>query len=250
MKCESCGSDINPQWAHAIEKNICPFCGSSIMDEHLKSLFSTLRNTMKQLENYGEQLNDWMFSNYNYIKTDSPNLVDFVPEDLLKNAKKTAFAGEKKLIKVKNDDGTEQEVIVEKIQSDEKTAEYLKRAGVIRNSDKVSVEEKNDRLKKLAQQIRKEGISTEVENFVSYTGDEEVDPEAVMQMQAELDGGLIGADSSEDGEEILGLDVVMQMAGSGGKGNQKDLMKLKRLEANVKNSQVKFKSGNGGFSRS
>jgi len=46
MRCISCTTEINPQWKHAIDMNVCPFCGKHIMEEHLKNLFAALSSTM------------------------------------------------------------------------------------------------------------------------------------------------------------------------------------------------------------
>src|ERR1700677_4568820 len=88
MECISCKLEINPQWAHAIDMNICPYCGKPIMDEHLKNLFATLRATMEHLQTYPDQLNDWMLSNHNYIKTDSDKLITYVSKDIIADLKK------------------------------------------------------------------------------------------------------------------------------------------------------------------
>jgi hypothetical protein len=133
MKCVSCETEINPKWRHAINQNICPFCGQSIMEELLKSLLSTLQDAMEKLQAYPDQLNDWLLSNYNFIKTDSPNLKTYLPKEVLKDMKKEydgeEFEKKRTTIKVKTDQG-EEEVVTEKIQSDSKTASFFERAEV------------------------------------------------------------------------------------------------------------------------
>jgi Zn-finger nucleic acid-binding protein len=142
MKCISCEIEIDPKWRHAIEINVCPNCGNHVVEELLKSLLSTLRETMEKLQAYPAQLDDWLLSNHNYIKTDSANLIDYVPEDDLKKlafkeVKKeidnSDFDKKKKIVKVKTDRG-EEDVLVEKIQSDTKTAEFFERAELIKRS--------------------------------------------------------------------------------------------------------------------
>jgi hypothetical protein len=136
MKCISCETEINPKWKHALEQNICPYCGGSIMEELLKGLLSLLQDTMQKMQEYPDQLNDWMLSNYNYIKTDSLDLITYVPKEALKEVKKEFdadnFDRKKKTIKVKVDDGKEVEVETEKIQSDSKTAGFFERAEIIK----------------------------------------------------------------------------------------------------------------------
>jgi len=40
MRCVSCETEIDPKWAHAINNNICPYCGKIILEEHLKNIHS------------------------------------------------------------------------------------------------------------------------------------------------------------------------------------------------------------------
>jgi hypothetical protein len=135
MKCISCESEINPRFKHAIEQNICPFCGGSIMEELLKSLLISLQDTMAKMQEYPDQLNDWLLSNHNYIKTDSPDLIAYVPKEALREMKKEAdgqeFDRKKRVIKVKTENG-EEEVVTEKVQSDSKTAGFFERAQLIK----------------------------------------------------------------------------------------------------------------------
>jgi hypothetical protein len=139
MKCISCEIEVNPKWKHAIDRNICPFCGQSIMEELLKGLLSTLQDTMEKLQSYSDQVDDWLLSNYNYVKTDDPALVSYVPQEVLKELLKALrkdldqddFERKKTTIKVKIDD-EEKEVVTEKIQSNSRTAGFFERAEIIK----------------------------------------------------------------------------------------------------------------------
>lgn len=135
MKCITCEAEINPKFKHAIEQNACPFCGGSIMEELLKSLLISLQDTMQKLQAYPDQLSDWLLSNYSYIKTDSVDIIDYVPQEALRELKKELddedFDRKKKIIKVRTDRG-EEEVVTEKIQSDSKTASFFERAELIK----------------------------------------------------------------------------------------------------------------------
>jgi Zn-finger nucleic acid-binding protein len=146
MKCLSCQANIDPKWHHAIEINVCPYCGNPVMEQLLKELLSTLQDTMEKLQSYPDQLGDWLLSNYDYIKTDNPNLKNYVPQEILKNMKKELddndFDRNKKTIKVKTDRG-EEDVLVEKIQSDSKTASFFERAEIIKRD--ASNEDGDDR---------------------------------------------------------------------------------------------------------
>src|SRR5579859_83431 len=132
MRCLSCTIEIDPKWKHAIENNICPFCGSSIIENELKNLLSILHQALDDLHRlkYSEQLDDWMLSNFNYIKTTSPQLIDYVPKEVLKNLKKfhddKDFEKKKFIVKVKNEQGIEEEISAEKIHSDEQVNSFYK----------------------------------------------------------------------------------------------------------------------------
>ena len=274
MKCISCQIEINPQWTHAIDMNVCPFCGKHIMEEHLKNLFSSLRETMDNLHDYPEQLNDWMLSNHNYIKTDSPQLPIYLPKEYVKELKKVENDKEfqekkdkKFIVKVQTEDG-EREAVAEKIQSEEKTSDFFKRAEVVKpNLDGFkSPAEKTQHLKSLAQQIKRAGSpslnAAGTNEMISPEMMENADPEAVAEFQSLLSSGEVISSLSEgdNGDEVP--DFIMSAnnaiaAGRGGNGNSnnKDLMKLRELQSRINNSRRNFEDGSnrggkgGGFSR-
>lgn len=268
MKCISCSVEINPKWTHAIDMNVCPFCGKHIMEEHLKNLFATLRNTMASLSEYQDQLNDWMLSNHDYIKTNSPRLIEFIPKEFLekkKDVKRESDNSEDKkfVVKVKNEDGSEDEIVAEKIQSEETTNEFFKRAEAIKpNIDGFqSTAQKNQHLKKLAQQIKRAGsssIGTQGETtIIPPEMMENADPEAVAEFESILDSDNISSSlvSGNTDDEIP--DVVLRMAngarGNTGKNNA-DLLKIQQQQERLRNSRENFESGaargKNGFSRS
>ncbi len=283
MKCISCEGEINPQWAHAIDMNVCPFCGKHIMEEHLKNLLGTLRETMEQMSGYQAQLDDWMLSNHNYIKTDSPDIAKYMPKDIIKEIKKAQdekdFQERKKFtVKVKTDNGVE-EVQAEKIQDEEKTNEFFKRAEVIKPINPEnhgstitaanafqSPAEKTSYLKKIAQQIKKAGAQGLGEDGNSITIPAammaEADPEAVAEFQSLISGEEIVSslpDTSDDDvpAHILQANMALAKSKGGGSGtNPADLLKLQQMHERVKNSRENFESGanrggkGGGFSRS
>jgi Zn-finger nucleic acid-binding protein len=275
MKCTSCEIEINPQWKHAVEINVCPFCGKHIMEEHLKNLFVSLRETMDSLASYQDQLNDWMLSNHNYIKTDSPNIGMYMPKDLVKELKKAQdeqdfLARKQSIVKVKTETG-EEDVLVEKIQSEEKTNEFFKRAEVIKspapaqgapvaNASFQSPAEKTQHFKKVVQQIKKAGTTAinqdGAADMISPEMMENADPEAVAEFESLLSGNEIASSlPTTDDDEIPS--VVLAMANKG-KGNSAssaaDLLKLQQMQERVRSSKENFESGvnrgKGGFSRS
>lgn len=72
MKCKSCREDVPPKFIHAISVNICPLCGSEIMDTKLQTILNDLKNTMDSAKEYSEQVEDWLQSNYS-LKKINPN---------------------------------------------------------------------------------------------------------------------------------------------------------------------------------
>jgi hypothetical protein len=275
MKCISCEVDINPKWKYAIDKNICPFCGSNIMEEHLKNLLSSLADVMDKLQQYPAQLNDWLLSNYNFIKTDSDKLIEFLPkEDLNKYVEEVTVSEKLKefedrkdkkfTVKVKTDAG-EQEVEAEKIQEEERTNEFFKRAEAVKpNIDGFrSTAEKTEHLKRLALQIKRAGSTSIVDEsgeneYISPEMLEDADPEAVAEMGSLFSGNEISSSLNNSlGDEDEIPSVVLNMAnsakGSRHTSNPADMIKLQQLQNRLQDSRRNFESGNargkGGFSR-
>jgi hypothetical protein len=282
MKCLSCEIEINPQWAHAIEQNICPFCGKAIMDEHLKNLLSNLRDTMEQLQTYQQQLDDWMLSNHNYIKTSSPDIINYLPKEALKDLRKVQddrdFQEKKKFtVKVQTENGV-QEIQAEKIQSEEKTNEFFKRAEVARTANPnapkgpdvsptfTSAAEKTAHLKEMAKQIKKAG-STGINAdggsmMISAEMMENADPEAINEYHQMISGGEIASSLSDVGDDDVPAGVLaanQALAAKRGGGNASsaaDLLKLQQMQDRDNKSRADFESGanrgskGGGFSRS
>jgi wobble nucleotide-excising tRNase len=254
----SCEAEINPKWKYAIDSNICPFCGQCVMAEELKQLFSSLSETMSELQHYSSHLEDWMLSNYGFIKTDSLDLINYVPKEQLKsNVKRVPDESTKFTVKVKTDRG-EEEIVAEKIQSDECTNSFFARAEAVKpNLDGFkSVAEKTQRLKAMAHEIKKAGsLKSSDGGYVSSEMLEQADPEAVAEMQSLMsEDNMISSslDNSDDDDEIP--DFVLNMANNGanngpGGSNQKDLLKLQQMQQKIANSRKKFNNGGGGFSR-
>jgi hypothetical protein len=276
MKCVSCETEINPKWGHAIEKNVCPGCGQSIMPDQLKSLLSTLKETMISLQEYPEQLNDWLLSNYNYIKTDSPNLNIYLPKEYSKNIQKSSkddMEDQKTttMIKLKMADGTMQDILVEKSQSEAKTNGFFERAEVLKGSGKTSgkavkspdepeapksVVEKTQNFKKIVQQIR-------TESSQGFTGEaglakmiDQADPEAVAEFQSVIGSGDIIASGlpetyTGDDDEIPQVALAMgRLAGNknSSDANEKDLRALHEMQAKAQGSKNRM-GGKNSFSR-
>lgn len=252
MKCISCETEINPKWKHAIDINVCPFCGEHIMEEHLKNCVAALAKAMDDMMKYPEQLDDWLRSNHNYIKTNSPDLIKFVSkeevietfklaESKVKSATKDVASEEPQTFvkKIKVPDGkggvTVEEVIVEKRQSEEETNGFFDRAEVLKGSGKTSgkmpkspeepdapksVAEKTRNLKARVAEIKKAGSEAIEENGMASMIDPsmlaDANPGAVAMLQAAIDEGdpLVqsGLPPSSDGDDDEIPSVVQNMA--------------------------------------
>lgn len=269
MQCISCNVEINPKWQHAIEINVCPFCGKGIMEEHLKNLLTSLHEVMMKLSDYPDQLNDWMLSNFNYIKTDSENLASYLPKDIIKSAYKDIKEKElildekdrsKFVVKVKTDNG-EEEVVSEKIQSDEKTNDFFKRAEVkLTNENKSgedqfrnkfnSISERTEHLKRIKQQIEQEGsIGIDESGMASVIKPETIKgniSKDVAMIENMLYPEAQNSESSEfeSDDDDIPLAVLNMASRSANKGvdSNVDLLKLQKMQARVNSSRKNFSS--------
>jgi hypothetical protein len=271
MKCISCEVEINPKWKHAVDINVCPFCGQCIMEEHLKNLLTSLRETMDKLQEYPEQVSDWLLSNHNYIKTDSPNLVSYLDKDTIKDLKKYEDEKdfqerkEKKFKVTVQTEAGEQEIDAEKVQSEEKTNDFFKRAEAVKpnidgfNSTKEKTEQlkakKAEHLNKLKNQIQREGEEVVNRRGASANnGAGEADPEAVALFQSLIsDGDGISSslpDSSDGGDDEI-PSIVLNMAKRKGGGSSVDELDLiNKMQDRVNQSKRNFHTGSkGSFSR-
>ena len=248
MQCMSCDKEINPTWTHAIDMNSCPFCGNAIMDEDLKDLLGVLRNTLEDLSKYPDHLNDWLLSNYQFIKTDSPNLVNHLSHEDFLEWKKSNLEKEfetkkygKRKIKVDTDEG-EEEVEVQSLQSDDKTSEFFKRSGALkRNEEFTSVAEKQAHLKALMkkaqlgpQVITKEELESDVEPLNEYE----------LQQLSNMNGS--NSSSSEEDEIPASVLALGKKFGNSNKVNEIDL--IRQQQARQERARKAFHSeGSIGF---
>lgn len=244
MKCISCETEINPKWKAAIDKNECPFCGNVILNVQLKEALGALYELMLSVQtDFSLELEDWMLSNFGFIKTTSDKLVEFVPPEMLSHANRTrSMLGPHTRIEKVIDQNGEHEVIVQKHQSEDVTNGFFSRAEAVKPKldGFSSVEDKTHHLKNVVNQIKGRSLMTE----------EDVAAEA--KMQAELEGlddhiRQSGSLSSDDtgGEEIP--DFVAQMANQASGGGQykskADMAILRNLMAKKANSQNAFENG-------
>lgn len=259
MRCISCEVEINPKWAHAIEQNICPFCGAQIMDDNLKESLSSLKNIMSGLSHYNEQLDDWLLYNFNYIKVDSPDLINYVDKDVISeffnNLKKSAsdqsFNDRKKhIVKVKTELG-EEDVEVEKTQSIEDTNSFFDRAEVKKNKFS-SVSEKTEHLKALKKQIEETGSSSVInESGLSDMIESELNDVDSGDYQSLVSGNEISSSLPDigDGDEIPSVVLAMEKRSNSKNNSNADFEKLKAMRDRTNASKNNFSKAKGSFTR-
>jgi DNA-directed RNA polymerase subunit RPC12/RpoP len=272
MQCMSCQSEIDPRWKHALEINVCPNCGSNIMAEHLKKLLSTLSATMQELQQYSDQLNDWMLCNYGFIRTDSPDLTIYLPKELVEQDVKQP---QMQMLKVKQPDGSikEEEVFIEKRLSDAETKKFFDRANnSIGKSGMASrkvqvIEEKSEApksevpkdvikrteyYKELKQQIEKEASQGIIgENaLATMIETENVSSDEVAEMSSLISGGpgpTSGGDEEDRlAERALALNIQFSKNNPANKSlnEQQDLIRMRNSVADAQS-----RLGSGSFNR-
>lgn len=122
MKCKSCREDIPPKFTHALSVNICPLCGQEIMDVKLQNILGELKTSLNSAQEYMEEVEDWLFSNFS-LKKVKPNEI-VVDKNQLKPV--SVSPGPGVMVNRKEDD---EEVVVDEKPST--TTVFAKRAGVI-----------------------------------------------------------------------------------------------------------------------
>ena len=257
MQCISCQTEINPKWSHAISNNICPFCGSSILDEHLKTLLTSLGEIMKELQQFPEQLDDWLLSNHSYIKTDSPTLVSYVPKEALKEIKQNEPVYEKKVIMTKDASGKDKKV--GETLSNSRTDEFYKRAEILDPNAQPEADEtsppksgivaRNEYFRNLVQEIKTKGNNQgfiDQDNLVSMIEEGEVPN--VAELQAALSGDLPSEPETGLDDENIPSFVLAQAARAQNKTANAPDKDLRALYEQQSKSQSPL-SGKGGFSR-
>lgn len=278
MKCVSCETEINPKWKHAIDINVCPFCGKHIMEEHLKNCVTALAAAMEAMSKYPEQLDDWLLSNHDYIKTNSPDLKSYLPKEAFREIRKVLDEEEfqekkKSVVKIKTitEDGdvVEQDVVVEKMATDDRTQTFHDRANNMLKQEKAvdgdpkSVAAKTKDLRATAERIKREvALASKTEGgMASMTSKEmmaEADPESVAEFQSMIATGDIVSSSlpaPSDGDDDEIPSVVLAMAnmkksgGADGGANEKDMRALVNMQAKVQGGAKRLNSGKGSFSR-
>lgn len=276
MKCESCQVEINPKWTHALTSNICPMCGGQVLPEHLKVCLANLTIAMKDMASqYPDQLEDWLLSNYSYIKTDNPNLKDYLPKEVIQDLRKEVAhteVPEKTTTKmqIKNAKGQIETIEVEtkKTQSQEKTNGFFERAqaqgikktkgGAEQQAPKSApsnIAERTSYLKDLAKQIKAEGNQSylgeaDLVQMIENDGEPTVDElSSAIGSGDIIQSALPNYSDGEDEEVPMIVQNMASRAKQGGDNSQKDLQSLQNMHQKASGSSKRMLGGSGSFSR-
>ena len=230
MKCISCEVEIDPKWKHALDSNVCPFCGESIMPNDLKEHISNLSIILGSFkESYPNQLDDWLLSNHNYVKTDGEKIKQFFPEP--KIVYRSAKASDQE------DSSEEEDENLIAVQNQDFTSKFFKNAEVTKTVARA------EELKRMVSEIKSNNPSL---NRSQLNQDEDFEDD-----QQDINSS-INADYDEQIPPVVMAFSNQRRQGSSDYSN-KDVIRLQQLQNRVSESRRNVVNGTGGkgsFSRS
>lgn len=245
MKCKSCSEEISQKFAHSISINVCPYCGSDIMDEALQIVLSELMEVMKATEQYKEEMFEWLNINYNLIDGNSEEYKALTEKKIQP----------KQQIKIRKDPSEVQldekgnQLTGESIQDPETTNVFMNRAGIKQNQDHY---------KEIVSRIKKaSGNNGPAESLsiadVAQASAEDI--EAMENMIMQEQGPVVHSAISnyvDDGDE--GLDPIAETLARMGSSNKapvnpNDLKTLQRMQQGRSASRELGSGGSVGMIR-
>lgn len=259
MKCKSCQGDVPPKFAHAIAVNMCPLCGSEIMEPELQETLVNLKTAMEATSQYSEEIFDWLNSNYNLIqqsvmdqkikeleisfKDEASNMMATMKAQSIPKTGRSLDISEELMA---DKDGNQ--ISGEAIQDPSITNKFMINAGVNK------MVERNDHYKKIVSEIKKNGapaLMDESGRAGVVTPDmlQSLDSEDAEEFQNILDkeyGVASGLDNDyDDGDEIpsVVMNMANQVKSSKAGYSAKDMAALERLQSNAKKASRAMGSG-------
>jgi len=231
----SCSEQINSKFKYAIESNTCPFCGSVIMEEELRNLLTELRVIFDKLQNYPEELKDFLQTNFSLINASDvkPLLSSKVISDNFDSSQ---------------DSGSKNSA--EPLLNQEKMNMLMRRADTIKINGKAS------HLKDLVSQIKSGRNITESSDDLSDVEIDALDRNELSEMQSfvssqasagGLDEFMTDAPSAQDSEFDDEIPAhVLNFANKKTRSSDHNSKDLARLQ----NMVNKARSGSGIINRS
>lgn len=230
MECLSCKFNVDLKWKYAIDNNICPNCGKSIMEQELKNNLSLLREVMDNLKNELPSLESWLYDSYGLLLGKSDLFLSLMPKQ--KNIQETVE------FKANNIGTHKEEILQLEEQKDDEAFTTVNKANpevINKYFDNAEVREtlqKQKDLKDLVSQIKAQNasqtsFSTVEEDFEDY------------------------AEDYDDYENDLDADIppALLAKANGAASPSKDMALLKKLQNKSKSAASRMRSGGGGFSR-
>ncbi len=165
MKCTNCDTNIPPEWASVIAKNVCPACDQPIFNDFAVELMTELTEALEQMPTNNVQgLVSWLMSNYKMQKIgDAKPVTEF-------------FDGKKKQSSSNNIDESNLKIAKNPLQ------EFIKRTGMDPN--------KINQYKALAEEINSGDIGEEPDISVDENDVPETEnPEETMRIVQAMEGG-------------------------------------------------------------
>ncbi len=246
IKCTSCKAEIDPKWKHAIDVNLCPFCGKLIMLEEVKTLLASLNSCVEGLLSYPEYLEDWLSARFNFVKAEKVKELEDKLLFLNKKMSTDLIVKNDKVESVELPPTENVESSITSVQDQAITNQFFRKAEV----DKVV--SKNKHLKDLVSQIKKNGSEMLIAN-------EDSDDEFSVQQgpspdsweNTEVSSALSAQDDDEIHPSALALAAAVKSKGNGSNYNPNDIAKLQELQGKTSSSRNRMLQGGGkgSFSR-
>ncbi len=231
MKCTSCEVEIDPKWKHALKNNICPSCGEAIMPEDLKNYIANLDVTFNDLvREYPEQLDDWLYSNFNYVKVNSNRFNDMMP---------------RQKASMQREDEEYQDESLLSVQPQEVTSKFFKNAEV---SKTVS---RTEELKRMVSDIKSKNPQLAARQTMQLLQEEDSfdENDDLIEVNSSLDNG-------QDNDEKIPAAVLAFANRKATPGNHdynaKDMMRLQQMRdrtIEARDNVINGTGGKGSFSR-
>ncbi len=266
MQCKSCQQEVLSKFTHAIMTNICPFCGSEIMDPDLQKVLNSLKDVMNEgkSKKYLYQIFDWLHSNYELVnKNDEQYQVllddNFSLREENKNLKEE-IENLKNNKNLPNKQQTPKPISVENVKMGvDKEGNNVQMEGELLSTNEVFkkralVKSDNNKIKQLAEQIKKNGSISPSEdpidietssNNISENEMEEILSNS-LQTSSMINNALPSSYEDDDFDSLPPeVESFVNQAASSKDGgyNAKDVEMLKKIQNKNRNASAALDRG-------
>ncbi len=230
-------TDIRIPDKYAIESNTCPFCGQKIMPDELKECIHNLSSALELFEDsFSSQLDDWIYSNYGYVKVGGDKFNKLLPEPKVIYKNKVAASS--------NEDDLEEDESLIAVQNPELTSKFFKNAEVSKTVART------DEFKKMVADIKSKNPKLAARQTMQLLQEEDDD----FDQDSDVEDISSGLDNSYGDDSIPAAVLAManQKSRPSHDYSSKDLVRLQQqrdrnLES--RNNVINGTGGKGSFSR-